>query len=615
MLLAVLAVWRLSSSALPICAISPSATHPPLIVAIGLTLVLLTGHVDISVGSQFAIASVAYALLARSGTPDAAVLAVTGARCRAGSHQRVVRRAARYAVCRRHAGDDGGVARCGAVGTPRAHGCRDLPAGFQWFGLPQSMGETVIVGLAIVLAAAAAYVLRAVAVGRAVRGRVGPEAARLSGLRPPLVVMGGFVILGALHRGRSRRERRPLLSGSSQRRDRPRDEGACGGRRRRNAHHRGPRHGPGTMAGIALLGTLGTALTFVGLSPFWEKAAQGAMILVAAAVDSARARPGAAVGEPRMSTPSARALPSRVPLSHEVILAGIIVLLAAVFAIAGSNFATAANMADMVRLAGEVGLLAIALTPIVVTGGIDLSVGSLMGLVAVAVGLLWRDVGLSIWSAAVIGVLLGIAGGALNALLVARFSLPPLIVTLATLSLFRGLAEGITHGADFVSGFPAGFLAFGQGTVAGLPAQVLLLQCGRRRLWSAAAQKHRRTRGVRHRLVAGRCTLRGRPSRAPPGAHVRRVRCGGSIGRGSLRGENGPGQGGRGHGLRTARGRSGSAGGHIHHGWTRVHRRHTARRRRYCGAADRPAAGGPPVRACRHPDRWAAARQHRRRGA
>jgi rhamnose transport system permease protein len=176
-----------------------------------------------------------------------------------------------------------------------------------------------------------------------------------------------------------------------------------------------------------------------------------------------------------MTTAPQRVLPTRVPLSHEVILAGIIILLAVLFSFSGSNFATASNVADMVRLAGEIGLLSIALTPIIVTGGIDLSVGSLMGLVAVVVGLLWRDGGISIWTASAIGILLGIAGGALNAVLVARFSLPPLIVTLATLSLYRGLAEGVTHGADFVSGFPAGFLRLGQGTVVGLPTQVLLL--------------------------------------------------------------------------------------------------------------------------------------------
>ena len=66
-------------------------------------------------------------------------------------------------------------------------------------------------------------------------------------------------------------------------------------------------------------------------------------------------------------------------------------------------------------------------------------------------------------------------GGALNALLIARFSLPPLIVTLGTLSLFRGLAEGMTGGADFVSGFPAGFLWLGQAISRGVPPQALTL--------------------------------------------------------------------------------------------------------------------------------------------
>ena len=57
-------------------------------------------------------------------------------------------------------------------------------------------------------------------------------------------------------------------------------------------------------------------------------------------------------------------------------------------------------------------------------------------------------------------------GGALNAAVIARFSVPPLIVTLGTMALFRGVAEGITEGARNFSGFPASFLALGQGTSA-----------------------------------------------------------------------------------------------------------------------------------------------------
>src|SRR6185295_2846434 len=101
-------------------------------------------------------------------------------------------------------------------------------------------------------------------------------------------------------------------------------------------------------------------------------------------------------------------------------------------------FATAGNAFEITRLSVEIGLLAIALTPIIVTGGIDLSVGSMMGLAAVVLGYLWRDAGLTIGVAIALTLLLVIAGGALNAFLIARLSFPPLIVTLGTLSLFRG---------------------------------------------------------------------------------------------------------------------------------------------------------------------------------
>src|SRR5512134_1360980 len=89
---------------------------------------------------------------------------------------------------------------------------------------------------------------------------------------------------------------------------------------------------------------------------------------------------------------------------HEVwlslLLGGVIVA----FAAAGTNFGTWRNATEIVRLAGEVGLLALALTPIIITGGIDLSVGSLMGLVAVVFGLAWRDAGVPVWGAALAGL-------------------------------------------------------------------------------------------------------------------------------------------------------------------------------------------------------------------
>src|SRR5215472_12607264 len=124
----------------------------------------------------------------------------------------------------------------------------------------------------------------------------------------------------------------------------------------------------------------------------------------------------------------------------------------------------------------EIGLLALALTPIIISGGIDLSVGSMMGLAAIVFGGLWRDLHWSLPLAALGTLLVGLAGGALNGLLIARLQLSPLILTLGTFSLFRGIAEGLTRGVDNYSGFPAGFLYLGQGYIAKIvPVQVFIL--------------------------------------------------------------------------------------------------------------------------------------------
>ena len=146
-----------------------------------------------------------------------------------------------------------------------------------------------------------------------------------------------------------------------------------------------------------------------------------------------------------------------------------------VFAFVAPYFATVANFFEITRLSVEIGLLAIALTPVIITGGIDLSVGSMMGLAAVIFGVAQRDWGLGVPAAALVALAAGACGGGLNALLVARFRIPPLIVTLGTFSLFRGIAEGITHAAVNYTGFPERFLAFGQGYLWGVvPAQLPL---------------------------------------------------------------------------------------------------------------------------------------------
>ncbi len=164
---------------------------------------------------------------------------------------------------------------------------------------------------------------------------------------------------------------------------------------------------------------------------------------------------------------------SRALLGAGLGLAALLLLEIAVFAAIGTNFFSLANAFEVLRLSVEIGLLAVALTPVIVSGGIDLSVGSLMGLAAVVFGACWRDLGMPIGLAAAVALGLGAVAGGLNGLLITRLRIPALIVTLGSFSLFRGLAEGLTGGVENYTNFPSSFLFLGQGYLFGVvPAQL-----------------------------------------------------------------------------------------------------------------------------------------------
>jgi rhamnose transport system permease protein len=185
-------------------------------------------------------------------------------------------------------------------------------------------------------------------------------------------------------------------------------------------------------------------------------------------------------------------------LRFETLLLVVIVIEYCIFTRTGTNFATQANTFEMVKFSVEIGLLALVMTPVILTGGIDLSVGSLLGLCAVCFGKLWRDAGLA-WPVAA-GLTLGIGAlaGGLNALLITRLRLPPLIVTLGSFSLFRGLAEALTEGVDNFTAFPRDFLAYGQGYYGVIPAQVPVFAFAAVSVWLLV---HRTTIGRSFRAI------------------------------------------------------------------------------------------------------------------
>src|SRR5437879_4183294 len=171
-------------------------------------------------------------------------------------------------------------------------------------------------------------------------------------------------------------------------------------------------------------------------------------------------------------------------LRFETLLAAVLLIEILVFSRTGTNFASRRNLFEVLRLSTEVGLLALVMTPIILTGGIDLSVGSLLGLCAIVFGKLWRDGGLPPAVAATLTLAVGALGGGINALFITRLGLPPLIVTLGTFSLFRGLAETITRGVDNFTNLPSSFLFLGQGYLFGVvPAQVPILALVATVLW------------------------------------------------------------------------------------------------------------------------------------
>lgn len=159
---------------------------------------------------------------------------------------------------------------------------------------------------------------------------------------------------------------------------------------------------------------------------------------------------------------------------HEAVLFIILVIALIVLANLTDKFFTTDNLLNQGRLMAEVALVALPMTFIIVTGGIDLSVGSTLGMSAIVLGVVWKNLGLPLELSIVVALGVGALGGFVNGWFITRVKVPPLIMTLATLALYRGLAEGISE-ARSVRGYPEWFFVLGQGEVLGVPTQLWLL--------------------------------------------------------------------------------------------------------------------------------------------
>jgi rhamnose transport system permease protein len=265
------------------------ANLPVMVIAIGMTLIVLTGEIDISVGSAFAVCSVAAGVFAKLGFPIALVAMAT---CLTGAVIGIVNGAlvAYVRVPSIVITLATMVAlRDGLRWLTQGAWIQDLPAGFQWFGASQSAYPFVAIGILLGLQISIAWGMRHLAAGRAIYATGSNQgAARLAGFDTARVKLSVFIAGGAL-------TAIAALLNSVRFNQIPSNAGlglemkviaavVVGG-----AAIRGGRGTfTGTLLGVVLLGVIGPALTFLGVSAYWERALQGAIILAAVAVDAAR---------------------------------------------------------------------------------------------------------------------------------------------------------------------------------------------------------------------------------------------------------------------------------------------------------------------------------------
>jgi rhamnose transport system permease protein len=260
-----------------------------LIIALGMTLVILTGHIDISVGSLFAVCAVVSGVLAKAGWPMPLVVVAAGtvgvligivngslvAFIRIPSI--VVTLAMMIAL------------REGLRWATEGAWIQDLPGSYQWLGLGPRGYPFVVLAAVTGLQIAFGWGLANLAAGRAVYA-VGssPGAARLAGLHVERVTVGVFAVAGALVGIAS-------VLNSVRFNQIPSNTGlglelkviaavVVGG----TAISGGRGTALGTLLGVILLSAIGPALTFLGVSAYWERAIHGVIILAAVAIDAVR---------------------------------------------------------------------------------------------------------------------------------------------------------------------------------------------------------------------------------------------------------------------------------------------------------------------------------------
>ena len=263
---------------------------PTLIVACGMALVIISRQIDISVGSLFGACGVCAGLLAAAGWPLWALVplsislggllgAVNGALIAGLRLPSIVVTLATMVIVRE------------GLRWQRQGAFVNLPDGLQWFGLSQRAGQFTLIGLALVILAALAWAMKNLSAGRFIHATGSDaEAARLAGIRPQLTTFAVFVFMGAL----------TGLAALLNLVQSPQVDPKSGAGLELKAIAAAVVGGVavsggrgslwGVFAGVLLLSCINPALTYLHVEAYWEKAIQGAIILLAVIGDGVRTR-------------------------------------------------------------------------------------------------------------------------------------------------------------------------------------------------------------------------------------------------------------------------------------------------------------------------------------
>lgn len=450
------------------------------VAAIGMTMVIICGHIDISVGAALGLCATVAGKLAVAGVPLGIVFAAT---ILTGGVIGLVN-GLLVAYCRIPAIVTtlgmASILKGGLILTTGGIWIYGLPPGF---GISRQLILSVPVPICalIVFGIAFSLWLKYSAAGREIYAVGGnAEAARLSGLPVRRVTLGVFVLNGLLV-GIS-----AILYATNftaiQSNVAPGFEltvitsAVIGG----VSILGGTGTVVGALLGGILLQTIGTALVFLHIRAEWFLTVQGSLILLTILLDVYRRSKTSGAGAPLTGgggggdASSPKFLNWRWLTVQEAVLVGILILVVVVLSFKSDRFLTAANLLNQTRFLSEVALLTVPMTFIIILGGIDLSVGSMMALGAVLLGFSWQSFGFPLWAAVCVALFGGTLAGLLNGLVIVYLGVPPLIVTLATLAIYRGLSFGISESRS-VNGFPDSFAFWGSGDIGGLPVQLYLL--------------------------------------------------------------------------------------------------------------------------------------------